>query len=107
MLSKIKYVEDDGSSTVVEPPLTSRVHTEKLKLNIVEDIEEGIIEETEEEIAEIKEDVKEIVNEVKEEITEIKEDVENILEELKTVQDEVKNEEIVVEIKPKGCCVLQ
>ena len=57
MLSKIKYVEDDGSSTVVEPPLTSRVHTEKLKLNIVEDIEEGIIEETEEEIAEIKEDV--------------------------------------------------
>jgi hypothetical protein len=33
MLSKIKYVDEDGSSTVVEPPLTSRVHN--IKLNIV------------------------------------------------------------------------
>ena len=36
-----------------------------------------------------------------------KTNLEKILEELKTDQDEVKNEEIVVEIKPKGCCVLK
>lgn len=103
MLSKIKYVDEDGSSTVVEPPLTSRVHN--IKLNIVEDIEtnESIPEEIEEEVKEeVKEEVIEKAEEVKEEV---KEDVVEKAEEVKEV---IKNlEEITIEIKPKGCCVLQ
>jgi len=118
-LNKIKFVEEDGSSVILDVPMTARgERKEALPIDKMDEIEE--VKEAVEEVKEaVEEEVKEAVEEevkVKEAVEEaVEEKVEKELQEVNALVNDIKEQGIKevadsIEIKikpPKGCCVIQ
>ena len=84
-LNKIKFVDEDGTSVILDVPMTTRgERKEELPIDKMNEIEEDIEEKVEEEIKAVEEKVE---------------------EEIKAVEDTIENIEIKIK-PPKGCCIL-
>ena len=125
-LNKIKFVDEDGSSFVLDVPMTARgERKEALPLEKMDEIEEeieAVEEKFEEEIKaaeeKFEEEVKAVEEKVQEEVKAAGEKVEKELQEVNALVNDIKEhgikevsesiENIEINIKPpKGCCVIQ
>jgi esterase/lipase len=90
-LNKIKFVDEDGSSVVLDVPMTARgERKEVLPVEKMDEIKEVVEEKVEEEIKVIEKQVEK--------------KVESLVNDIKDVVNTIEN----IKIKPpKGCCVIQ
>jgi len=96
-LNKIKFVDEDGSSVVLDVPMTARgERKEVLPIDKMVEIEEGIEEEVKAVEEKVEEEVKAVEEKVEEEVKAVEEKVE---EEVKAAEQKVEKEIKVVEEK--------
>jgi len=132
-LNKIKFVEEDGSSVVLDVPMTARgERKEVLPIDKMEEIGEDVedeIKNTEEKMEEVvstieneikntEEKAEEVVSTIENEIKNVEENAKEELQEINALVNDIKEqgikdvaatiENIEIKIKPpKGCCIIQ